>query len=177
MYFTLDNKLIIVQIAVISSHTEIMSHILAAQTLFTSHQCLEQLLTVASTDNICTCITKQLLNSLCQITNGRSIRLLNKQITRIAMLESKHNQINCLIQIHQKASHVGISDGNRISCLDLIDEQRNNTATAAHNIAITGATDSRTTTFGSDTSIGINNMLHHSLRNAHCINRISCLIR
>ena len=50
---------------------------------------LEQLLAVTSADDVRTGITKQLLDCLCQIADGGSIRLLDEQITRICMLESE----------------------------------------------------------------------------------------
>ena len=34
------------------------------------------------------------------------------------MLESEHNQIHSLVQIHQEAGHVGVGDGDGIASLD-----------------------------------------------------------
>ena len=100
MYFALDHELIIVQVAIIRSNTEVMTHILAAQTLLTGHQSLEQLLAVTSADDVRTGIAEQLLDGLCQIADGGSIRLLDEQITRICMLESEQDQIYRLVQVH-----------------------------------------------------------------------------
>ena len=43
-----------------------------------------------STNDIRSSITKELLNSLCKIVDGRSIHLLDKQNAKVCMLELKH---------------------------------------------------------------------------------------
>ena len=102
-----------------------MTHILAAQTLLTGHQGLEQLLAVTSADDVRTGIAEQLLDSLSQIADGRGISLLDEQVAGIGVLKSEHNQIYSLVQIHQEAGHVGVGDGDGIAGLDLVNEQRN----------------------------------------------------
>ena len=176
MNFALDHELVIVQVTIVGSNAEVVAHILAAQTLLAGHQSLKQLLAVTSANNVCAGIAEQLLDSFCQITNGRSVRLLDEQVTRIAMLEGKHNKIHSLVQIHQESSHVGVSDSDRVADLDLVDEQRDNTAAAAHNIAVAGAADSRAAALSSHTGVGKDDVLHHSLGDAHGIDRIGCLI-
>ena len=57
------------------------------------------------------------------------------------MLESEQDQIHSLVQVHQETGHVGIGDGDGVASLDLVDEQRNDRATAAHDVAVTGAAD------------------------------------
>lgn len=153
-----------------------MTHVLAAQTLLAGHQRLKQLLTVTSANDVRTSIAEQLLDSLCQVTNGGSIGLLDEQITRIGVLESKHNQIHGLIQIHQETSHIGVSDSDGVAGLDLVDEQRDNTAAAAHNIAVAGAADSRAAALSSHTGVGVDDVLHHGLGDAHGVDRIGRLV-
>ena len=140
-----------------------MSHIFTTQTLLASHQSFKQLLAVTCTNDICASVTKQLLYGPSQVTNSGSISLLDKQITRVSMLESKHNQIHSLVQIHQETGHVRISDRNRITRFNLINKQRNNTAAATHNITITCTANCRSSTLCSYTCISINDVLHHSL--------------
>ena len=141
MYFALDHKLVIVQVTVIRSNAEVVPHILAAQTLLTGHQGLEQLLAVTSADDVRTGIAEQLLDGLCQIADGGSIRLLDEQITGICMLESEQDQIYRLVQVHQEAGHIGVGNGDGVASLDLVDKQRDDRATAAHHVAVTGAAD------------------------------------
>ena len=153
-----------------------MTHILATQALLTGHQSLKQLLAVTSANDVRTGVAEQLLDSLCQIANGRCIGLLNEQVAGVAMLEGKHNQIHSLIQIHQETSHVGVSDGDGVTSLDLVNEQRNNTAAAAHNVAVTGAADGRTTTLSRYTGICVDDVLHHGLGDTHSVDRIGRLV-
>ena len=131
---------------------------------------------MTSANDVRTGVAEQLLDSLCQIANGRCIGLLNEQVAGVAMLEGKHNQIHSLIQIHQETSHVGVSDGDRVAGLDLVNEQRNNTAAAAHNVAVTGAADGRTTTLSRYTGICVDDVLHHGLGDTHSVDRIGRLV-
>ena len=176
MYLALDHELVVVQVTVIRSNTEVATHILAAQTLLTGHQGLEQLLAVTGADDVRTGIAEQLLDGLCQIADGGSIRLLDEQITGICMLESEQDQIHSLVQVHQEAGHIGIGDGDGIASLDLVNEQRNDRATAAHDVAVTGAADGGAATLGSHTGVGVDNVLHHGLGDAHGVNGVSSLI-
>jgi hypothetical protein len=92
------------------------------------------------------------------------------------VLEGEHNQIHSLVQIHQEAGHVGVSDGDGVSSLDLVDEQRDNGTTAAHNVAVTSAADGGATTLRSHAGVGVDDVLHHGLRDAHGVDGVSCLI-
>ena len=176
MYLTLDHELVVVQVTVVSGNTEVMTHVLTAQTLLTGHQSLEQLLAMTSADDVRTGIAEQLLDSLCQITDGGSVRLLDEQVAGVGVLEGKHNQIHSLVQIHQEAGHVGVGDGDGVASLDLVDEQRNDGATAAHDVAVTGAADGGAATLSSHTGVSVDDMLHHSLRNTHGVDGIGSLI-
>ena len=176
MYLAVDDKLIVVQVTVIRSNTEIMAHILAAQTLLTGHQSLEQLLAVTGADDVRAGIAEQLLDSLSQIADGGSIRLLDEQITGICMLESEQDQIHSLVQVHQKAGHVGVGDGDGVASLDLIDKQRNDRTTAAHDIAVTSAADGRAATLRSHTGVCVDDVLHHGFGDAHGVDGVSSLV-
>ena len=92
------------------------------------------------------------------------------------MLESEQDQIHSLVQVHQKAGHIGVGNGDWVASLDLVNEQRNDRTTAAHDIAVTGAADGSATTLSSYTGIGVDDVLHHGLGDAHGVDRISCLI-
>ena len=176
LHLAVHDELVVVQVARVAGHAVVAAHVLGAQALLAGHQGLEQLLTMTGADDVRTGITKQLLDCLCQIADGGSIRLLDEQITGICMLESEQDQIHSLVQVHQKAGHVGVSDSDGVACLDLVDEQRNNGTTAAHDVAITGAADGRAAPLGSHTGIGVDNVLHHGFGDAHSVDGVGCLI-
>jgi hypothetical protein len=92
------------------------------------------------------------------------------------MLESEQDQIHSLVQIHQEAGHVGIGDGDGIASLNLVDEQRDDRATAAHNVAVTSAADGSATTLSSYTGIGVDDVLHHGLGDTHSVDGVSSLV-
>ena len=176
MYLAVDDKLVVVQVTVIRSNAEIVPHILAAQTLLTGHQGLEQLLAVAGADDVRARIAEQLLNSLRQIADGRGIRLLNKQIAGIGVLESEHDQIHSLVQVHQEAGHVGVSDGDGVASLDLVDEQGDDAAAGAHDVAVAGAADGGAAALRSHAGVGVDDVLHHGLGDAHGVDGVGGLV-
>ena len=176
MDLALDHELIIVQVAVVGSNAEVVPHILAAQTLLAGHQGLKQLLAVASTDDVGAGVAEELLDSLGQVADGGSIGLLNEQVTGVAVLEGEHNQIHSLVQIHQEAGHVGVGDGDGIAGLDLVDEQGDDAAAGAHDVAVTGAADGGAAALCGHTGVGIDDVLHHGLGDAHSVDGIGCLV-
>jgi len=92
------------------------------------------------------------------------------------MLESEQDQIHSLVQVHQKAGHVGVSDGDGVASLDLVNEQWDDGATAAHNVAVTGAADGGTATLRSHTGIGVDNVLHHGFGDTHGVDGVGRLV-
>ena len=176
MDLALDHELVVVQVAVVGSDTEVVAHILAAQTLLAGHQSLEQLLAVASTDDVGAGVAEELLNSLGQIADGGSIGLLNEQVTGISMLEGEHNQIHSLVQVHEETSHVGVGYGDGVARLDLVDEQGDDAAAGAHDVAVAGAADGGAATLCGHTGIGIDDVLHHGLGDAHGIDGVGGLV-
>ena len=131
---------------------------------------------MTSTYDVRAGIAKQLLDSLSQIADGGGICLLDEQIAGVGVLESEHNQIHSLVQVHQEAGHVGVGDGDGVAVFNLVDEQRNDRATAAHDVAITGAADGGAATLGRHTGVGVDDVLHHSLGDAHGVDRVGCLV-
>ena len=124
---------------------------------------------MAGADHAGAGVAKQLLHGFGQIANGGSIGFLDEQIARIGVLKGKHDKVNGLIQVHQKAGHVGIGDGNGVAGLDLLHKQRNH-------VAVTGAADDRAAALCADTRVGSDNMLHHGLGDAHGIDGVSGFI-
>ena len=104
------------------------------------------------------------------------ISLLDEQIAGVSVLEGEHNQIHSLVQIHQEAGHVGVSDGDGVTSLDLVDEQRDNGTTAAHNVAVTSAADGSAATLSSYTGIGVDDVLHHGLGDTHSVDGVSSFV-
>ena len=176
MHLTLYHELVVVQVAVVGSDTEVVAHILAAQTLLAGHQGFKQLLAVAGADDVGAGVAEELLNSLGQVANGGSVGLLDEQVTRITVLEGEHNQVHCLVQIHQETSHVGVGDGDGVARLDLVDEQGDDAAAGAHDVAVAGAADGGAAALGSHTGVGIDDVLHHSLGDAHGVDGIGGLV-
>ena len=176
MDLALDHELIIVQVAVVGGDAEVVTHILAAQTLLAGHQSLEQLLAVTGTDDVGAGVAEELLNSLGQVADGGSVGLLNEQVTGVAVLEGEHNQIHSLVQVHQEAGHVGIGDGDGIAVFNLVDEQGDDAAPGAHDVAVAGAADGGAAALCGHTGVGVDDVLHHGLGDAHSVDRVGGLV-
>ncbi len=177
MHLSLDHELIVIQIAVIRRHAEVTPHILAAHALLAGHQCLIELLAVARADDIRSGIAEQPLHGLRQIADGGGIRLLDEQVAGVGMLKGEQHQLHRLIQGHQEAGHMGVRDGDGMPGPDLVDEQRDHAAPAAHHVAIARAADDGMAALRGDAGIGIDDMLHHGLGDAHGVDGIGRLIR
>ena len=176
MYFALDHKLVVVQVAVVGGDPEVFAHILAAQALLTGHQGLEQLLAVAGADDVRSSVTEQLLHGLGQIADGGGVRFLDEQVAGMSVLERKHDKADRLIQIHQEAGHVGVGDGDGIAGFDLVDKQGNDAAAAAHDIAVAGAADGGAAALRSHAGVGVDDVLHHGLGDAHGVDGVGSLV-
>ena len=104
------------------------------------------------------------------------IGLLNEQVTGVAVLEGEHNQVYSLVQVHEEAGHVGVGDGDGIARLDLVDEQGDDAAAGAHDVAVAGAADGGAAALGSHTGVGVDDVLHHGLGDTHSVDGVGCLI-
>ena len=176
MYLALDHEFVVVEVAVIRRDAEIVAHILAAQALLAGHEGLVELLAVAGADDLGAGVAEQLLHRLGQVADGGGVRLLDEQVAGVCVLEREHHQIDGLVQVHQKAGHVGVGDGDGIARLDLVDEQRDHAAAAAHDVAVTGAADGRAAALGRDAGVGVDDVLHHGLGDAHGVDGVGRLV-
>ena len=176
MDLTLDDELVVVQVAVVGGHAVVTAHVLTAQALLAGHQGLEQLLAVAGADDVRAGVAEQLLHGLGQVTDGGGVGLLDEQIARVCMLKREHDQVNGLVQVHQEAGHIGVGDRDGVAGADLVNEQRNDAAAAAHDVAVAGAADRRAAALGGHAGVGKDDVLHHRLGDAHGVDGIGGLV-
>ena len=92
------------------------------------------------------------------------------------MLKREHDQVNGLVQVHQEAGHIGVGDRDGVAGADLVNEQRNDAAAAAHDVAVAGAADRRAAALGGHAGVGIDDVLHHRLGDAHGVDGIGGLV-
>ena len=70
VHLALHHELVVVQVTVVGSDTEILPHVLTAETFLTGHESFIQLLAVAGADDVRARVAEELLHSLGQIPNG-----------------------------------------------------------------------------------------------------------
>ena len=172
----LDDELVIVQVAVVGGHAVVAAHVLATQALLAGHQRLKQLLAVAGADDVRAGVAEQLLHGLGQVADGGGVGLLDEQIARVCMLKREHDQVNGLVQVHQEAGHIGVGDRDGVAGADLVNEQRNDAAAAAHDVAVAGAADRRAAALGGHAGVGVDDVLHHRLGDAHGVDGVGGLV-
>ena len=118
----------------------------------------------------------QLQHSLCQRLDGRSRGLLHEQVTLFAMLKGIKHKIYSIAERHHKTGHIGIRDRQRFSLVNPVAEQRNDRAAGGHDIAVPSQTQNRIPRQHLS-GTGNHILLHDSLRHAHSVDGISCLVR
>ena len=177
LHLPLHEILVLVQISDVRRHTEVMPHVLRPQPLLPRHQRLVELLAVARPDDVRARVAEQLLHALRQISDGRCVRLLDEQVAWIRMFEREPHELYGLVEVHEEARHGGVRDRDGISGLDLVDEQRNNRSTTAHDIAIPRAADDRPAALRRHAGVCRDDMLHQRFGNAHRVDGVRRLVR
>ena len=131
---------------------------------------------MAGADDIGAGVAEQLLHGLGQVADGGGVRLLDEQVAGIGVLEREHDQLHRLVQIHQGAGHVGVGDGDGIAGLDLVDEQGDDAAPAAHDVAVACAADGGAAALRRHAGVGVDDVLHHGLGDAHGVDGVGRLV-
>lgn len=170
LHITLDEEAVIVEVARVASDAIVVAHVLGAQALLACHKSLVELLAMAGADDLGAHVTKDLLNSLGKITDGRSRSLLHEEVTGVRVLKCELDKVYCLVKVHEEAGHVGIGHRQRLALADAVDKQRDDGATGAHDVAVACAADGRAAS--AVTRVGVDDGLHHGLGLAHCIDGV-----
>ena len=95
----------------------------------------------------------------------------------MAVLECVEHQIDGIVQGHHEAGHVGIGDRNGLAVGHLLNPQRDDRASAGHDIAVTRAADRRCRTFAQLAPFGYGDFLHQRLADAHRVDWVGRFVR
>ena len=132
---------------------------------------------MAGADDLCAGVPEELLHRLGQVADGGGVRFLDEQVAGVGVLKGELHQVHGLVQVHQEPGHVGIGDGDGLARLDLVDEQGNHRATAAHDVAVPGAADDGAAPLSGHPGVGVDDPLHHSLGDSHGVDGVGGLVR
>ena len=100
---------------------------------------------------------------------------MNEQVARVCVLERKLHQVHRLVQVHQKAGHVRVGDGDGLARADLFHKQGDHAAPAGHHVAVAGAADGGVgRVYGA--GLGADDLFHHGFGDAHGVDGIGGLI-
>src|SRR5271170_5071060 len=83
--------------------------------------------------------SKYRFQSLDHGQNGGCGGLLSEYIAWLTFLKGMHNQINGFINIHHEASHVRVSDSERLPRQNLINKERYNRSPRRYHIPVTSS--------------------------------------
>lgn len=169
-----NEKLVVVQVARVAGDAVVAAHVLGPQSLLAGHEGLEELLAVAGADDLGAHAAEDLLDGLGEVADGRRRRLLDEQVAGVGVLEGELHQVHGLIQVHEEAGHVGVGDRQRLAFADAVDEQRDDAAARAHDVAVAGAADGGAA--GAVAGVGVDDGLHHGLGLAHGVDGVGGLV-
>ena len=174
LHLAVDDELVVVQVARVAGHAVVAAHVLGPQTLLAGHEGLEQLLAVAGADHLGAHATEDLLDRLGEVADGGRRRLLDEQVAGVGVLEGELHEVDRLVQVHEEAGHVGVGDRERLAFPDAVDEQRDDAAARAHDVAVAGAADGGAS--GAVAGVGVDDGLHHGLGLAHGVDGVGRLV-
>ena len=168
------DELVVVQVARVAGHAVVAAHVLGAQALLAGHEGLVELLAVAGADDLGAHTAEDLLHGLGEVADGRRRRLLYEQVAGVGVLEGELHQVDGLVKVHEEAGHVGVGDRQRLALPDAVDEQRDDRAARAHDVAVAGAADGGAA--GAVAGVGVDDGLHHGLGLAHGVDGVCGLV-
>ena len=174
LHLAVDDELVVVQVARVAGDAVVAAHVLGPQALLAGHEGLEELLAVAGADDLGAHAAEDLLHGLGEVADRGGRRLLDEQVAGVGVLEGELHQVHGLVQVHEEAGHVGVGDGERLALADAVDEQRDDAAARAHDVAVAGAADGGASC--AVTGVGVDDGLHHGLGLAHGVDGVGRLV-
>ena len=174
LHLAVHDELVVVQVARVAGDAVVAAHVLGAQALLAGHEGLEELLAVAGADHLGANAAEDLLDGLGEVADGGGGGLLDEQVAGVGVLEGELHQVDRLVQVHEEAGHVGVGDRERLALADAVDEQRDDAAARAHDVAVAGAADGGAA--GAVAGVGVDDGLHHGLGLAHGVDGVCGLV-
>lgn len=121
-------------------------------------------------------ISEQRLHAPREVADRARGRLLDEEVARMCVLEGEEHEIDGFVEAHEEARHVGIRDRDGLSRFDLFDEERDDAAARAHDVAVARAADGRLR-FVDRPGFREHDFFHHGLRDAHRVDGVRRLVR
>ena len=174
LHLAVHDELVVVQVARVAGHAVVAAHVLGAQALLAGHEGLEELLAVAGADHLGAHVPEDLLDGLGEVADGGGRGLLDEEVAGVSVLEGELHQVDGLVQVHEEAGHVGVGDRQRLALADAVDEQRDDAAARAHDVAVACAADGGAA--GAVSGVGVDDGLHHGLGLAHGVDGVGGLV-
>ena len=118
--------------------------------------------------------SEQLTYGLGLCLDGAGGSLLHEDVTVLAVLEGKQDEVHGLFKAHDKAGHLRLGQRNGVALANLVYPKRNHTAARAHHVAVTCAAYLR---IARKAALGHGYLLLDGLRDAHRVDGIRGLVR
>ncbi len=142
-HVALHEVLVVVEVAVIGRNAIEVAQILCLGAFFLCEQGLIHLLPVADANHLDVFLlpAEELAHGFGLGLDGAGGGFLHQDVTVLAVLEGKEDQVHGLLQAHDEAGHPGLGEGNGIAMPNLVYPQGYHAAAGAHHIAVAGAAD------------------------------------
>ena len=105
--------------------------------------------------------------------DGAGGGFLHQDVTVLAVLEGKEDQVHGLLQAHDEAGHPGLGEGNGAAMPNLVYPQGDYAAAGAHHIAVAGAANLGGAAVS---ALGHGDLFFNSLGDAHGVDGIGGLV-
>ena len=105
--------------------------------------------------------------------DGAGGGFLHQDVTVLAVLEGKEDQVHGLLQAHDEAGHPGLGEGNGAAMPNLVYPQGDYAAAGAHHIAVAGAANLGGAAVS---ALGHGDLLFNGLGDAHGVDGIGGLV-
>ena len=171
-----DVELVVVERPSVGRDPEVVPHIDGPEPFFAGHERLVELLAVSGADDARFGLAEEFHHALGEVADRRGVRLLDKEVAGLRMLERERDEIDRLVEVHEEPRHIRVRYGNGRFAFDLVDKERDDASATAHDVAVTRAAERRSGAFEGDLRPRADDLFGDRFRHAHRVDRVRRLV-
>ena len=120
-----------------------VTHIFGLGTFLLGKKCFVHLLSVTDADDLDVFFlaSEEFAYGLCLSLDGAGRSFLYKDISVLSVLKCKEDKIDCFFETHNEACHLWLGEGDWVAVANLVNPERDDRTTRAHDITITCTAD------------------------------------
>ena len=174
LHLAVDDELVVVQVARVAGHAVVAAHVLGPQALLAGHEGLVASLAVAGADDLGAHAAEDLLHGLGEVADRGGGAFWMNRSPGLACSKANCTRSTASSRFMRKRVMLGSVTVRRLALADAVDEQRDDAAARAHDVAVAGAADGGAA--GAVAGVGVDDGLHHGLGLAHGVDGVAGLV-